>query len=139
VTGSVVLDTNVFTARLRRDPGMAAQYAKHLVGKLIAVAPQTVAEARYGALKSGWGPRRISELATIVADVTVLSVDAETVEQVAQLRNECRRAGHALHQPIHNADLWIAAAAIRWSLPLIAHDAVFSGCPRLDLRAELGC
>ena len=71
-----------------------------------------------------------------MADVTVLPVDAETVEQVAQLRNDCRKAGHALHQAIHNAGLWIAAAAIRWSLPLVAHDAMFTGCPRLDLRGR---
>lgn len=73
----------------------------------------------------------------MTAGVTVLSVDAETIEQVAQLRNAWRRAGHALHQAIHNADLWIAAAAIRWGAPLVAHDAVFIGCPGLDLRTEL--
>jgi predicted nucleic acid-binding protein len=137
VTGSVVVDTNVFTARLRRDSGLAAQYAKHLAGELIAVAPQTVAEARYGSLKSGWGPRRITELTAMTADVTVLPVDAETVEHVAQIRHRCRVIGHALHQLHHNADLWIAAAAVRWSLPLVAHDAVFIGCPGLDLRTEL--
>ena len=137
MTSSVVVDTNVFTARLRRDSGLASQYAKHLAGELIAVAPQTVAEARYGALKSGWGPRRITELRTMTVDVTVLPVDAETVERVAQLRNECRRIGHALHQRHHNADLWIAAAAMRWRIPLVAHDAVFFGCPGLELRTEL--
>ena len=137
MTSSVVVDTNVFTARLRRDSGLASQYAKHLAGELIAIAPQTVAEARYGALKSGWGPRRITELRTMTVDVTVLPVDAETVERVAQLRNECRRIGHALHQRRHNADLWIAAAAVRWSIPLVAHDAVFFGCPGLELRTEL--
>ena len=73
----------------------------------------------------------------MTADVTVLPADAETVERVAQLRNECRKIGHALNQRHHNADLWIAAAAIRWSLPLVAHDAVFMGCPGLDLRTEL--
>ena len=113
------------------------QYARHLAGELIAVAPQTVAEARYGALKSGWGPRRITELAAMTASVTVLPADAETVERVAQLRNECRSIGHALHQRFHNADLWIAAAAIRWGLPLVAHDAVFIGCPNLELRTEI--
>ena len=37
--------------------------------------------------------------------------------------------GHPLHQSNHNADLWIAATAIRWSIPLVAHDAVFTGAP----------
>jgi hypothetical protein len=45
--------------------------------------------------------------------------------------------GHALDQRLHNADLWIVSAAIRWSVPLVAHDAVFAGCPGLDLRTEL--
>jgi predicted nucleic acid-binding protein len=68
--------------------------------------------------------------------VRVLDVDRETIEAVA-LRNQCRLIGRALHQRLHSADLWIAAAAIRWALPLVAHDGVFMGCPGLDLRTEL--
>ena len=47
----------MFTARLQKRPQLAAQYAKHVFGQRVAVSPQTVAEARYGALKSAWGPR----------------------------------------------------------------------------------
>ena len=135
---TVVLDTNVFTARLRKDRPLEAQYLKHTVGRRIAVAPQTVAEARYGALVAGWGSRRIEKLGRWMGEVAILDVDVETMEKVAQLRNQCRLIGHALHQRLHNADLWIAAAAVRWGLPLVAHDAVFVGCPELDLRTEVG-
>lgn len=63
LTGRVVVDTNVFTAWLRGSGSpLALQYANHLVGKQVAVSPQTVAEARYGALKAGWGPRRYARL-----------------------------------------------------------------------------
>jgi len=137
VNGTVVVDTNVFTAPLRNGRPLEGLYAKHTVGRQIAVAPQTVAEARYGALAAGWGPRRLGELERLTRGVRLLPVDEETIEQVAQLRNDCRAIGHALHQRLHNADLWIAAAAIRWSIPLVAHDAVFVGCPELDLRIEL--
>lgn len=132
------MDTNVFTASLQgsRSP-LEALYAKHTTGRRIGVSPQTVAEARYGALAAGWGARRVGELARSISEVAVLEVDAETAEAVAQLRNRCRLIGHALHQRLHNADLWIAAAAVRWGLPLVAHDAVFLGCPGLDLRTEL--
>jgi len=47
------------------------------------------------------------------------------------------RSPLALHQSDHNADLWIAATAIRWSVPLVAHDAVFTGCPKVRLLTEL--
>lgn len=52
---TVLLDTNVFTARLRENSPLASSYAKHLFGQRIAIAPQIVAEARYGALSAGWG------------------------------------------------------------------------------------
>jgi predicted nucleic acid-binding protein len=38
---------------------------------------------------------------------------------------------------VDNADLWIAATAIRWSIPLVAHDAVFTGAPGVQLLTEL--
>lgn len=138
MTSSVLLDTNVFTARLREKSPLASGYAKHLFGQRLLVTPQTVAEARYGALTASWGPVRLRRLSQLTARARLLPVDSETIEAVAQLRDRCRLAGHALHQRAHNADLWIAAAAIRWGVPLIAHDAVFIECPGLDLRTELG-
>jgi hypothetical protein len=41
VTGTVQVDTNVFTARLREHSPLATRYAKHLFGQRIALAPQT--------------------------------------------------------------------------------------------------
>lgn len=49
---TVLVDTDVFTARMRGSP-LASLYNKHLLGERLAVAPQTVAEALYGALKAG--------------------------------------------------------------------------------------
>jgi predicted nucleic acid-binding protein len=92
-----------------------------------------VAEASYGALKASWGPVRLRRLAQLTARARLLPVDSETIESVAPLRDRCRLVGHGLHQRGHNADLWIAAAAIRWGVPLVAHDAVFIRCPGLDL------
>ena len=60
---TVLVDTNAFTARLRERSPPATSYAKHLFGQRIAVAPQTVAEARYGALSAGWGTARMKRVA----------------------------------------------------------------------------
>ncbi len=137
MTGTVLVDTNVFTSRLRERSPLATRYAKHLFGQRIALAPQTVAEARYGALKAKWGPARMEQLARLVARARILPIDIDTIETVADLRNQCRMIGHPLHQSNHNADLWIAATAIRWSIALVAHDAVFTGCPGIHLLTEL--
>jgi predicted nucleic acid-binding protein len=138
MTETIALDTNVFTAQLRKPGQLSELYARHIVGQRVAIAPQTVAEARYGAIRAGWGPRRVTEIEQIVRQARVLPVDRSTIEEVAQLRHRCLRSGHALHQAAHNADLWIAAAAIRWGITLVAHDAVFQDCPGLSLLTELG-
>jgi hypothetical protein len=60
-------------------------------------------------------------LSQLIARARVLPVDIDTIENVAKLRNECRQIGHGLHQRNHNADLWIAATAIRWSASPSSH------------------
>lgn len=136
--GTVLLDTNVFTAWLKPRSTLVHLYGKHVFGRRVAIAQQTVAEARYGAIVAGWGPKRLDALERLVRRASVLPMDDDTTWASARLRSECRSLGHPLHQKQHAADLWIAATALRWNLPLIAHDAVFINCPGLDLRTELG-
>lgn len=57
--GTVLLDTNVLTSRLRPRSALLPLDGKHVFGRRIAVAQQTVAEVRYGALAAGWGERRL--------------------------------------------------------------------------------
>jgi len=135
---AVVVDTNVFGAALtRRGARVARLYAPHVVGRIAVLAAQTVAELRFGALLASWGPSRQSVLERRIATAAVAAVDDELVWEVAKLRVSCRRAGHALADDHHFGDLWIAATAFRYGLPLVAHDGVFRGVPGLDLRTEL--
>ena len=62
----------------------------------------------------------------------------ELADALATPRREGRARRSASDEPVaHNADLWIAATAIRWRIPLVAHDAIFDGCPGLDSSTEL--
>ena len=133
----ILLDTNVFTAQLRIRSPLLQLYKPHLAGARIAVTTQTVAEARYGALRAGWGSARRDDLERLIHRAGVLPIDDETVWSFARLRVSCEQAGHPLHQKDHMGDLWIAAAALRWELPLVAHDRVFLGCPGLVLRTAV--
>jgi predicted nucleic acid-binding protein len=53
------------------------------------------------------------------------------------LRIACERAGHALAQPDHDADRWIAATAIHLSVPLVSHDGIFRDAPNLAFETAL--
>lgn len=135
---AVVVDTNVFGAALtRRQAPLVGLYARQLTGRLLVLAAQTVAELRYGAQLARWGAARQAEMERRVAHARIAPVDEDLVWEVARLRVACRRAGHALADDHHTGDLWIAATAIRYQLPLVAHDGVFRRAPGLNLRTEL--
>lgn len=59
---TVLLDTNVFTAWLKPHSPLVQRYGQHVYGRRVAVAQQTVAEARYGAVVAGWGDKRLERL-----------------------------------------------------------------------------
>ncbi len=129
-----IVDTDVFSAVLapRRDD-IRPLYEEDLIGRKLAISFQTAAELRYGALAGGWGTKRIGDLESRIEQaITVPPTDALTVEW-AKLRNECKRAGHALHQKEHTGDLWVAATARLLDVPLIAHDRVYQGVPDLTV------
>ena len=72
----LLVDTNVWGAELdpSKDP-LRHRYARHLVGAAPAIAAQTVAELRYGALVAGWGQRRLVQLDSLVHRAVVIPVD----------------------------------------------------------------
>lgn len=104
-------------------------YGRHVFGRQITVAQRTVAEVRYGAIAAGCGERRLHAVERLLSRSRVLATGDKTTWAYAGLRHECRTLGHPLHQKQHLGDLWIAATAVRWQIPLVAHDAVFLDCP----------
>lgn len=87
----------------------------------------TEAEVRFGARLAGWGSGRLRKLEQRLAAVEVVWPGPEIVEEYAELRSRCVRAGHGLGQKAHEADRWIAAAAIWLHVPLVTDDGIFSG------------
>jgi len=131
---AVVVDTGVFSAPLsRKAGGLVDLYRDDLVGRKLLISFQTVAEVRYGALKAGWGSRRVEELESRISlALTVPPHDALTHEW-AELRHVCRQAGHAFQDKIHSADLWVAATARLAGVPVVTHDTGYRELPGLDV------
>lgn len=134
----VVVDTNVFGASLtRRNAPLVDLYASHLVGRVIVLAARTVAELRYGALLAKWGPSRRAALERRLARAPGRAGRRRVGVGGGQGPGCRRRIGHAMADDHHANDLWIAATALCYRLPLVAHDGVFRQVPGLDLRTEL--
>lgn len=103
-------------------------------GQQVFLAAVTVAELRYGALVAGSGEQRRHRLEESLAATTVVPVTDALPTAASELRHACRLAGHALHEPVHVNNLWIAASAIHIGAPLLTADAVFENVPELSLH-----
>ncbi len=131
----VLVDTGVFSASIsRRRRARFEPQIGLMAGHQIFIAAVTVAELRYGALVAGWEEQRRLRLEQSIAATTVVPVSDALLTATAALRLACRQSGHALHEPVHANDLWIAASAIHIGAPLLTADAVFDDVPALSLH-----
>jgi predicted nucleic acid-binding protein len=130
----VVVDTDVYSARLIPDSTLARRYEPLLVRRAEFVSFQTVAEVRYGALLRGWGDARRRRMEAALGRIEIVYPGPDLIRTYAELRVACQRAGHALSQREHDADRWIAATAIRLGIPLVSNDRVFDNTPGLAVE-----
>jgi predicted nucleic acid-binding protein len=136
--GTVVVDTNVFSADLVRSAwSLVELYRPILAGRRYLMSFQTLAEIRFGARRSNWGPYRLSRLEDHLGRAEVVWPGPALLEAYVELRVACERVGHALSGREHDADRRIASTAIHLGIPLVSHDGIFLGTPGLPLDTAL--
>lgn len=122
--GSVLLDTNIVVAHFRNDASATA----HLKAAPAIYLPWiALGELQYGALRA---QRRQTQLALIrefLQIAILLLPDQSTSEGYGHLKAELAGAGRL----IPDNDIWIAALARQYHLPLATRDAHFGAVPRL--------
>lgn len=120
-------------ARHHRAADLLRRYHNHLHGISIVLSFASVSELRFGALKGQWGSARLQHMEEWFHQIAVVMPDNDLVETCANLRFECEKQGHGLSDKIHDSDRWIASTAVRYNVPLISDDRIFSGAPNLRL------
>ena len=128
----VVLDTNIVSYLMKGDP-LAGQYKPHLQGRLLTVAFITIGELYFGAEKDRWGENKRMLLEHTLRKFLVIPYDNAIARCYGRLVAERQRNG----SPISPNDAWIAACAVRHSVPLVTHNAKhFDGISDLDVITE---
>jgi tRNA(fMet)-specific endonuclease VapC len=129
----VLLDTDVFSYLGRSGDTRAALYRPHVDGKLVAVSFITVGEILFGAYKNKWGITKLEQIKTRLRSVTIVPYDWTVCQTYGDLKARLQEAGRG----VADNDLWIAACAVRHSIPLVSNNrAHFEGIPGLVLISE---
>ncbi len=125
----VLLDTNVVSYFFRGDR-RAEAYESVIVGQARGIAFMTLAELYKWPLERNWGARRRETLEAYLASHVVLPADDELARCWARLVTEQAKLGRTLGF----ADAWIAATALRHSLPIVTHNKKhFEKVPGLEV------
>ena len=113
----VLIDTDVVSFLFKGDSRISL-YQSHLQNKVLAISFMTVAELYYWAYTRDWGQRRIGQLEAALRKYVVLPLDLELCKRWAEIRSVREVKG----SPISVQDAWIAAAALRYEIPLVTHN-----------------
>jgi tRNA(fMet)-specific endonuclease VapC len=117
VAGRVLLDTNVVIALFAADRAVRA----HASQTDIFLSSTVLGELYYGARKSGRPTSNLSRLDEFAASVAVIACDGVTAKFYGQIKDGLRLKG----RPIPENDIWVAAVAIQYGLPLATRDQHF--------------
>jgi tRNA(fMet)-specific endonuclease VapC len=127
MAGSVLVDTNVVVAYFRGD--MTLQ--PHFAGITPLYLPWVVlGELHFGAQRAQRRQEQLAYIHDLLTYAVVLFPDQDT-EVYGQVKAELAQLG----KPIPDNDLWIAAMARQYDLPLATRDAHFTHVPRLKTLA----
>ncbi len=122
--GSVLLDTNVVIAHFRNDPRLTA----HLSAAPALYLPWVVlGELHFGALRAQRREAQLTLIRDFLQTATVLLPYQSTSERYGQVKAELAGVGRL----IPDNDIWIAAMARQFDLPLVTRDAHFAAVPAL--------
>jgi tRNA(fMet)-specific endonuclease VapC len=126
--GSVLVDTSVVIAHFRNDPDLTTR----LVAVAALYVPWVVlGELHYGAQRARLPQQQLALIGEFLRTAVLLLPDQGTAENYGRVKAELAEAG----RPIPDNDIWIAALARQYDLPLATRDAHFALVPRLKTLA----
>jgi len=98
------------------------RFKPYLVGAIPAISFVTYAEALDGAYQANWGERRVEEYKAHLRTYLLIPADQELASMWARLSANCVLNGVTVSS---DNDLWIAATAMKYGIPILSNDGVF--------------
>ena len=121
MANSVLLDTNIVIAALRKDARVQQALA---AADSIFIPATVVGELLYGAHNAQHPAKEMAKVESFLTGLdesAILPCDHATAQVYGWLKHQRSRIG----KPIPENDFWIAAIAYQYDLPLVTRDAHF--------------
>jgi tRNA(fMet)-specific endonuclease VapC len=115
---SYLLDTNIAIAILNQESAIES----HLTGNTIYIPTIALGELCFGAYKSARTSENLARIDQFIAQYELLDVDRLTARHYGEIKRILQQKG----RPLPENDIWIAAIAIQYDLPLVTRDAHFN-------------
>jgi tRNA(fMet)-specific endonuclease VapC len=130
-TDRYLLDTNIWSALIRRSSVGLIKRFETLERGRIALSPIVLGELQLGYYKGDRTPKRLAVIDTIRLHSEVLTITSRVADSYGQLRAQLEAAG----TPIGPNDTWIAAEALHHKLVLVTDNVrEFSRVPGLPVE-----
>jgi tRNA(fMet)-specific endonuclease VapC len=127
MAGEVLLDTNIVIAFFGSETAVCQRVAE----SDIIVTSTVLGELYFGARRSGQTASNLTRLDEFSASVAVLPCDGATSRYYGEIKDRLRAKG----RPIPDNDIWIAAVALQYGLPLATRDEHFKHVESLELKS----
>lgn len=123
---SVVLDTNIVIAFFRQDEKVLKPIRD---GAKMNIPVIVAGELYFGVEKSQQQQANRQKIDKLIQEVTLLYCLDDTPQHYARIKSELKKKG----TPIPENDIWIAAIAQNYALPLVSRDRHFQHISNLSL------
>lgn len=114
---NVAVDTDVVSFTFKKD-SRSILYEPHLQGNFFIISFMTLAELKLWTLKNNWGEKRKTNFAEFLKDYLVIYPDEELCNIWAEIKADAHKYGN----PIDTADVWVAAVALLFDIPLVTNN-----------------
>jgi tRNA(fMet)-specific endonuclease VapC len=124
--GKLLLDTNAVVFFIRNDIEILNALKKW---EEFYISITVLGELFYGAYKSAKVNQNLEVIEILKKKTFLLDCDEDTAQFFGKIKTQCQSTG----RPIPDNDIWIAAIALQYKLPLITRDKHFSAIPDLEV------
>jgi hypothetical protein len=118
----VLLDTCVVSYRYMQKQEFE-QFRPFMAGAIPAISFVTYGEALEGALEANWGEKKIGAYQAYLRTYLLIPADKELAVSYAKVFSDCMRSGVDVRSSQN--DIWIAATAIKFGIPVLSNDGLF--------------